>query len=56
MKCCFKDCQRQGEIIEELDLYVCDECLEELERLILVRYQELRNQANHPPLNGKPRV
>jgi hypothetical protein len=55
MKCCFKDCQRQGEAIEELDLYVCEECLEEVERLALLKYQELEDDANRPLLNNQPR-
>jgi SUMO ligase MMS21 Smc5/6 complex component len=54
MKCCFKDFQRQGEAIEELDLYVCDECLEELERLAFMKYQKLQDEANRPPLNNQP--
>jgi hypothetical protein len=56
MKCCFKDCQRQGEAIEEFDLYVCEECLEELERLAFVKYQELEDEANHLPLNNQPGI
>jgi hypothetical protein len=56
MKCCFKDCQRQGEAIEEFDLYVCEECLEELERLAFVKYQELEDKANHSPLNSHPGI
>jgi SUMO ligase MMS21 Smc5/6 complex component len=54
MKCCFKDCQRQGEAIEEFDLYVCDECLEELERLAFMKCQKLQDEANRPPLNNQP--
>jgi hypothetical protein len=54
MKCCFKDFQRQGEAIEELDLYVCDECLEELERLAFMKYQKLQDEDNRPPLNNQP--
>jgi hypothetical protein len=46
MKCCFKDCQRQGEAIQEFDLNVCEECLEELERLILVKYREMQEEED----------
>jgi hypothetical protein len=56
MKCCFKDCQREGEANEEFDLYVCEECLEELERLAFVKYQELEDEANHLPLNNQPGI
>ena len=56
MKCCFKDCQRQGEAIGEFDLYVCEECLEEVERLAIVKYQELEDEANRTPRNNQPGV
>lgn len=47
-KCCFKGCVRTGLPPDGFDFYVCDECGEELDRLIQAGYREkfLKHENN----------